>query len=123
MGFETNLLQPIEPARILRHDFSSQSEIESRRQSTFRRIEVPVGIVCGKHQPVVGVDVFQQLLKVTVLGGLFHRLGAEPKMFPDGGRRPVSETGDFIRQFPPAMVQPPHERGQPGKAAFDQGHF
>src|SRR5215217_2495601 len=52
-------------------------------ECSIRIIEVPVRVVRGEHQHIVGIEVLDNLKKVLGVVRFLHRLGREPHVLPD----------------------------------------
>ena len=84
-------------------------------------VEIPMRIVGGEEQPV-DADPFHHVVEVLAPFRLFHRLRREPDMLADVFRRPALQMRRLVAQPSPVLVQPPHQRRQPGDAGLDEQH-
>src|SRR5829696_268648 len=108
----------IECPSVLVEDLLLEFARQPYLERSIRIVEVPVRVVRGEHQHVVGTEVIDDLEKVLRVRRFLHRLGREPHLLPDVLRwRPLEERY-FLAQTLPVLVEPPHERRQPGEATL-----
>ena len=77
-------------------------------------------IICGEHEFVVHVHLFNHLLEILAFRRFFHGLCAEPEMISDVFRRFPFKVWHFHAQLLPCCIKPPDKRWEPCESTFNE---
>src|SRR6185437_10126844 len=109
----------VERSGVTAEDFSTLDLGQRRLEGIARIVKIPMRIVRREQQPV-DADPFDQLPKMPGFVRLVDRLRREPEMLLHIFRRPPFEMRHLGAEALKMLVHPPHGRGDPAKAAFDE---
>ena len=89
-------------------------------QGSIRGVEIPVGVVGGKHEEGFGANHFEEVVEEFGVWRVFHRLCGGAAVFQGVFAGEALKLGDFASQTFVVFVKAPHQGRQPAKAAFEQ---
>ena len=108
--------------RSVVHHVSAQLLIESAHEAA-RLLPIPVGIVAGEYQHLVGVEPVEEGVERLAVGRVGEGLGAEADVLAQVFAGQPLDPRRVVAQALPVGVHVPHQTGHPENVKLDEEEF